>query len=315
MADNLKVSILVPIYNSENYLGRCLDSIFSQTYSSIEYVFVDNCSTDGSLSILESQIGKYHIPATDYRLIRHVQNEGIAVSRNDCIANASGEYVLFVDSDDWIEPDMVEQLILASQDGKVDIVGCDFIQEKPSGEVSYVREAFAESCHENMIRAIDYEISSVLWKLLIRKSLFQHISFTPHLDIVEDYIVTIKLYHHAKSFAAVHKGLYHYILYQGSSSSKKLKSIHSHIKGVAIVEDYFKQHNMLNEEMEHRLLLRKFNIKSNFLTRQLLDYDAFKSTFPEANSMWREMGYSSKEKLKFWLAEHGCYSLLKLLQR
>ena len=70
-----------------------------------------------------------------------------------------------------------------------------------------------------------------------------------------------------------------------------------------------------NDVIDHRLLLRKFNIKSNFLTKQLLDYNAYKYTFPESNKMWRELGYSRNEQFKFWLAEHGLYSLLKLLQR
>ena len=315
MTENIKVSILIPVYNAEKYIGKCLESVFRQTYPNIEYVIVDNCSTDNSMSILEEQIVRYGIRQGYYKIVRHQQNEGIAVSRNDCTANATGDYVLFVDSDDWIEPDMVEQLVKATDGGQADIVGCDFIQEKTSGKKRYVTEPYADNCHDNMIKALDYEISSVLWKLLIRRSLFNNIRFTPNLDIVEDYIVTIKLYHQAKTFAAVHKGLYHYIIYQESTSSKRLNSIRSHIKGVPIVEDYLKQNGCYDKEAERRLLLRKFNIKSNFLTKQYLDYDAFRQTFPEANRMWREMNYSRKEQLKFWLAERGWFSLLKLIQR
>jgi hypothetical protein len=165
-----------------------------------------------------------------------------------------------------------------------------------------------------MIKAIDYEISSVLWKLLIKGSLFDKIRFTPYLDIVEDYIVTIKLYQYAESFMAVHKGLYHYMLNQESTSSKKMKSIYNHIRGVKMIEDYFKDEGLYNDVINHRLLLRKFNIKSNFLTKQLLDYKAYRNTFPESNRMWREMAYSHKEKLKFWLAEHNMFFILKILQ-
>lgn len=314
MNKNVKVSILVPIYNVEKYIGRCLDSIFSQTYDNLEYIFVNNCSLDRSMEILNDCILKYGISSDCYKIINHEKNEGIAVSRNDCIDYSTGDYVLFVDSDDWIEKDMVELMVAATKGGVIDIVGCDFIQEKHTGEKTYVLEPFADNCHDNMIKAIDYEISSVLWKLLIRRSLFDNIHFTPYLDIVEDYIVTIKLYQHAKSFAAVRKGLYHYILYRNSTSSKKLNSINSHIKGVNIIEDYLKKEGLYNNDIEHRLLLRKFNIKSSFLTKQLLDYNAYKYTFPESNRMWREMGYSRNEQLKFWLAEHNLYFLLKLIQ-
>lgn len=315
MDKNVKISILIPIYNAEKYIGKCLDSVFGQTYPYIEYVFVDNCSTDSSMSILDSKISQYSILEDDYKIIRHERNEGIAVSRNDCISSATGNYILFVDSDDWIEPDMVEKLVSATSDGIIDIVGCDFCQEKSDGTTIYVREPFSDNCHDNMIKAIDYEISSVLWKLLIKRNLFNNIHFTPHLDIVEDYIVTIKLYHHATTFASVHESLYHYVLYRDSTSNKKLNSINSHIKGVSIIENYLKQEGIFDSEVEQRLLMRKFNIKSNFLTKSLLDYDAYIRIFPEANRMWRKMNYSRKERIKFWLAENGFYSLLKIIQR
>ena len=178
MVERVTVSVLVPIYNVERYLGRCLDSIFSQTYREIQYVFVDNNSTDKSLLILEDKIRKYGIsPARDYQIVRHEKNEGIAVSRNDCVDYATSDYVLFVDSDDWIEPDMVEQMVKASKNGTVDIIGCNFFQEYWNGDCLYVKEPYADNCYENMLRAIDYEISSVLWKLLIRKSLFHKFRF------------------------------------------------------------------------------------------------------------------------------------------
>lgn len=314
MDKKVKVSILIPVYNAGKYIEKCLDSVFGQTYPSIEFVIVDNCSTDNSLTILSEKISQYGLSQDDCKIIRHERNEGIAVSRNDLIANATGDYVLFVDSDDWIEPDMVEQLVASTSVGSVDIVGCDFFQERPDGTQLYVSEPFADNCHDNMIKALDYEISSVLWKLLVKRTLFDNIHFTPHLDIVEDYIVTIKLYQHASSFAAVHKGLYHYIIYQDSTSNKRLNSINSHIKGVSIVEDYLKQEKLYNAEIEKKLLLRKFNIKSNFLTKSLLDYNAYRQTFPEANSMWRKMNYSLREQFKFWLAEHNLFFLLKLIQ-
>lgn len=314
MDNTIKVSILVPIYNVEKYIERCLDSIFSQTYPTIEYIFVDNCSTDGSLDVLNNKIDQYDIQKDRFKLIIHDRNEGIAVSRNDCIMNATGDYVLFVDSDDWIELDMIELLVAASDNAHADIVGCDFYMEN-NGVTKCCCEPYCNSGYDNMIKAIDYELSSVLWKLLIKRSLFESIRFTPNLDIVEDYIVTIKLYQHAKNVSSVHKGLYHYILHQGSASSVKLKSLQSHIKGVKIIEKYFIHENLLDETICHRLMLRKFNIKSNFLTKQLLDYKSYRNTFPEVKHIWREMNYSKKEKIKFWMAEKGLFPFLRIVQK
>ena len=116
---NTKVSILMPIYKVEQYLEKTLDSIFTQTYLNIEYVFVNDCSPDNSLTVLKDTISKYGIDDSKYTIINHKQNEGIAVSRTDCIANAKGDYVFFVDSDDWIEKDAVEQMVSATKNGSV----------------------------------------------------------------------------------------------------------------------------------------------------------------------------------------------------
>ena len=88
-----------------------------------------------------------------------------------------------------------------------------------------------------------------------------------------------------------------------------------HIKGVEEVEAFCRDKGLYDNDVEHKLLLRKFNIKSNFLTKGLLDYNAYRNTFPESKRVWREMGYTRKEKLKFWLAEHDLFVLLKLFQR
>ena len=300
MDRNIFVSILMPIYKVEQYLEKTLDSIFTQTYSEINFVFVNDCSPDNSLQVLKDAISKHHIDNSRYVIVNHEKNEGIAVSRADAIANAKGDYIFFVDSDDWIEPDTVEQMVLAT-----------FMKDFLSGKTTYHHEKYAETCRENMYRCLNYDIATVLWKLLVRRSLFDNISITPHVDIVEDYIISVKLYYYAKSFVALPKAFYHYVQYnQARVSLQTLWSVNMHIKGVEEVEAFLREKDLYND-----LFLRKFNIKSNFLTKQLLNYHSYKSTFPEAKGIWREMNYSRNEKIKFWLAEHGFYSLLKLIQR
>ena len=316
MNDKVLVSILVPIYNVEKYIEKCSVSLFTQTYKNLEYVFVDDCCQDNSIDVLENVIRKHGIPNNRYTIVRHPQNEGIAVSRADCIGHARGEYILFVDSDDWIERNMVEALVNATNGGEIDIVACDYMKDYISGEITYHDEDYASTCHENLIRSINYDISTLLWKLLIRRELFSHFTITPHVDIVEDYIMTIKLYYYAKSFTRIRQYLYHYVQYnQGRVSFQTQRSIMNHIKGVREVETFCREKGLCDERVENLLNLRKFNIKSNFLTKRMLDYKAYQETFPEANGTWHQLDYSRKECLKFWLAEHSLFSLLKYLQK
>ena len=316
MESPIRVSILMPIYKVEHFIGKTLKSVFSQTYPHIDYVFVNDCSPDNSLQVLKDTIVKYGIEESRYTIINHQQNEGIAVSRTDCIAYAKGDYVYFVDSDDWVEPDAVEQMVKATQNGKVDIVGCDFMKDYLSGETTLHHENYATDSRENMMRCLNYDIATVLWKLLIKRRLFDNIVITPHVDIVEDYIISVKLYYYAKSFVAIQQAFYHYVQYnQARVSLQTLWSVNMHIKGVQEVESFCREKGLYDDVVAHKLNLRKFNIKSNFLTKQLLDYNAYKEVFPESNKIWRELGYSRKERLKFWLAEHNMFTLLKLIQR
>lgn len=304
MDQSIKVSILMPVYKVEQYLEKTLNSIFTQTYQNIDYVFVNDCSPDNSLQVLKDTIGKHNIEEVRYTIINHEQNEGIAVSRADCIANAKGDYVLFVDSDDWIEPDMVQTLLDATDNGEIDIIGSDIAGDHLDGKVTYHHEKYGNTCRENLIKCLNYDINTVLWKLLIRRSLFDNFTITPHVDIVEDYIISVKLYYYAKSFKAVPKAMYHYVQYnQARVSLQKLRSINMHVLGVKEVEAFCREKGIYDDLIEEKLLLRKFNIKSNFLTKQLRDIKAYKTVFPEANRVWRKIPYSRKEKIKFWLVE------------
>ncbi len=316
MNNHISVTILMPIYKVERYLNKTLQSIFSQTYPYLNYVFVDDCSPDSSLDILIKSLKTYHIPEDRYTIVRHEENKGIAVSRTDCIAKADGDYVLFVDSDDWIEDNMVEQLVLATKNGEIDMVGSDFYKDYESGKSTLFHEDYAITCRENMIKCLNYDISTVLWKLLIRRSLFNNITITPHVDIVEDYIISVKLYYYAKSFVALHSAFYHYVQYnQARVSFQSLRSVKMHILGVREVELFLRDKGLWNEHSRHLMMLRKFNIRSNFLTKHLLDYDAYADTFPETKGMWRFINYTKKEKIKFWLADKHLFCILRLIQK
>ena len=105
-----KVSILVPIYNVENYIESCACSLFEQTMEEIEYVFIDDCGTDNSISLLNNILEKYPERKDNVRVIHNLRNLGIGQSRNKAVENALGEYLYYVDSDDFIEKNTIQLL-------------------------------------------------------------------------------------------------------------------------------------------------------------------------------------------------------------
>lgn len=313
--DLIKVSILVPIYKVEKYIEKMLISIFNQTYSNIDYVFVDDGSPDNSLQLLKDCIEKYNIASSRYKIISHVQNKGIALTRAECIAAAAGDYIYFVDGDDWIESNAIEQMVLASKVGTIDIVGCDYYKDYELGTTTYHHENYASSCNENMRRCVNYDIATVLWKMLIKRELFHKFHIAP-INIGEDYVISIKLFCFAQSFVSINRAFYHYVQFnQNRLSFQSKRSILDHVECVKEVERFFKSEGLYDDDISLRLCLRKFNIKSNFvLNKYLLSKEAYENTFPEAKGIWRKMHYSGKEKMKFWMAEHGLFFVLYLLK-
>lgn len=138
----IKISVIVPIYNAEQYLEQCLDSIVSQTLKDIEIILIDDGSTDGSAEICKKYLADSRV--SYYRK----ENEGLAAARDDGMMRANGEYIGFVDSDDWLKPEMYEKMYAAAKSNDSDIVFCNcqqnenghvFTPEMPTG--AYDREA------------------------------------------------------------------------------------------------------------------------------------------------------------------------------
>jgi len=131
------VSVIVPVYNVERYLDCCLDSIRSQSYECLEIILVEDCSVDGSLSRLER-----HLADPRVRLIRHERNLGLSSARNSGIEAVTGDFVLFVDSDDAIAPTLIETCLIHAQETSADVVVFDFVPFKDGDDLPEIAQAF-----------------------------------------------------------------------------------------------------------------------------------------------------------------------------
>ena len=258
MEKKAKVSVLVPFYNVEKYVGRCVESLFSQTYSNIEYVFVNDCTPDNSMDIINEYIDKFNV-RNKCVIINHEVNKGISASRNDCLDNATGDYILFIDSDDYIDKDMVELLVKAAIENNADISGCGYIEEYKDRSVE-MPQRYTNN-HVEMMRAITLlTIKGVMWKLLIRRSIVEEnqVRFIPDNTMVDDYLFCCQVFFYAKRFASVDKCMYHYIQYNPNNYSKTREfNITSQAKAIIKTEEFYKE-NGVYELVKDELLQRKF---------------------------------------------------------
>ena len=306
LSEKMKVSILVPIFNVENFISRCLESLFSQIYSNIEYVFVNDCTPDNSMTILMDMLQKYPSRAAMVKIINNPENQGIAIVRNTLLENATGEYILFVDSDDWIEKDMVEKLVERATSTDADIVGCDYYEDYPDNMV--IRKQHYPSDHIEAMKAMTLlRIKGVLWKLLIRRDIIikNELSFIPDIHFGEDYIFCCKLFYFAKSISAVDKALYHYVQYNPNNycSTDSDKRIQSFANAIRMVETFYQKEGLF-DVLESEILQRKFLCKSSYvLDKAHRNIWKWAALFPESNGAWHNINYSIPNKMKFLLLE------------
>lgn len=313
MEKKAKVSVLVPFYNVEKYVGRCVESLFSQTYSNIEYVFVNDCTPDNSMDIINEYIDKFNV-RNKCVIINHEVNKGISASRNDCLDNATGDYILFIDSDDYIDKDMVELLVKAAIENNADISGCGYIEEYKDRSVE-MPQRYTNN-HVEMMRAITLlTIKGVMWKLLIRRSIVEEnqVRFIPDNTMVDDYLFCCQVFFYAKRFASVDKCMYHYIQYNPNNYSKTREfNITSQAKAIIKTEEFYKE-NGVYELVKDELLQRKFISKLPLLlNKNCYNVKLWRELFPESNNIWKKMKFSFKQKILFRLASSPLSVLLKI---
>lgn len=208
------VSIIIPVYNIEKYLKQCIESVVRQSYYNLEILIIDDGSTDESGFICDDYSLK------DKRIsVYHTNNRGLSAARNFGLDKANGEFVSFIDSDDWFEPDAIENMIKKALETGADIVCCRYIQEYNRNwiekeddlgkeKVFTGDEAIKEYC-------IGSSISSVVWNKLYRKTIFDGIRF-PERRYYEEYATTYKIILKCKTIACIPKVLVHYRMRKGS---------------------------------------------------------------------------------------------------
>lgn len=233
------VSIIVPVYNVKEYVPRCLDSLISQTLQDIEIITIDDGSTDGSSSILDSYSQK-----DDRVKVIHVENGGVSKARNIGLDKANGEFIGFVDSDDFVDSTMFDRLVSRARESAADCVQCsiDVVEEgsgketegRTSGETTVLGD-----CNEIMNRFFDGKIDNSVCDKIFRKSIIGNIRFPLGWSFAEDFYFNAIFLLGCRIMVLVDDVLYHYFMRNLSSSHEMISD--RHLKGFHVY-DIIKKH-------------------------------------------------------------------------
>lgn len=239
------VSVLVPVFNTRNYIEKCAISLFEQDFSdnSVEYIFINDSSTDDSVEILHGIINKYSRLKSQIRIINHPFNKGLATARNTAIENAAGKYILHVDSDDFLDVECLRLLIINAKENDSDIVFCDYY-EYYSDEKCMLRKRYLKKKSYYLHQILSFSMSPSIWGTLIKKSLYikNNIMAINGVNYGEDYSVITRLIYNANVVTKVEKPLYYYRLNNPHSymNQKKIEiQIEQTILAYKVVFDYF----------------------------------------------------------------------------
>lgn len=239
-----EVSVSVPIYNVSKFIEKCACSLFEQTFQSIEYIFVNDATPDNSMELLKNVIDRYPNRKHQIKIINHPVNKGLAAARKIGISNSCGKYVATVDSDDYIEPDMIELLYNKISENKADIAVADIIKEYPNGKVVIQQYAHSDDIEENRYNIlIGTKSPSYLCGKMIARRLFDRSEFIPvpdGMNYLEDKFVVTQLYFLTDKVVKVEKPLYHYIQYNTSSLTISSKN-RSHFECAFYMWDFLEK--------------------------------------------------------------------------
>ncbi len=229
MKSSKLVSIIIPVYNKEQYIQECIDSVTSQTYTNIEIVIIDDGSKDNSLKICQENAKK------DNRIkVFSKQNGGISSARNYGISKATGIYIYFLDSDDWIEKDTIKDMVECSINNKAEIVqACPVLEyDNKSIKTNIIerQDKNIKKCQEKILttnNVTNKEYGTIRWvcnKLFLKENI-ENIEFNTNIYLLEDGLFIFELLEKIDSIYFLNKNTYHYRIISTSSSNSFHKDL------------------------------------------------------------------------------------------
>lgn len=295
--NKIKISIIVPIYNTEKYLKKCLDSLVNQTLKEIEVILINDGSSDDSQKIIDNYVKKYSNCKS-----KTINNSGQAIARNIGINEANGEYLMFVDSDDWLKKDACKKLYDASNYGEIDIV-CGKILKVENNVTIKLQDYKIENEIKRYLIGETGPCAKIIKKSLIveNKLLF------PKLKAYEDISIVPVWGLYANKIKYINEDIYNYLIHEGSTMkqleyNEKLEHIFPSLENLKRLFEKNKKINIYHSELEwiyiehllHAASLRFFKFDNYENNIEKID-TIMKSTFPH----WKNNKYYKKQNIKY----------------
>lgn len=309
----MRVSVIMPVYNAEGCLPVALESLKSQSFRDFEVVFVDDCSTDGTPSVLEAFKKESDISC---KIVRQEVNGGVAAARNKGLEAAEGDYLAFLDADDRMEPEELEKAVAKAEEAAAEIVGWDWtLGFEKNGR--YMRQTDYDSPRQALKNLMGGTMRWNLWLFLVKRKLLidNNIQFIEGANMGEDMMVIIKAFAKAKKVVQIHKPLYRYNAVSQTSLSRQFSEERRAeiMANLSEVEKTIKDSQYSSDLKDYVDYLKLFLKLPLLISPDKKDYLTWHSWFQETNS--KAMSNKSlplRTRLLQGMAAHKLWGCVKL---
>ena len=300
MANIPKISVIVPVYNTERFLQRCIDSVLAQTYQDFELLLIDDGSKDSSGAICDEYA------AQDARVrVFHKKNGGVSSARNLGLDNVRGEWITFVDADDWIESEMLELLLRKGEETGADIVMGDFLFAYPDRDVPY-RLPDWDDCKTTSLNRYITSVWTCVWGGIHRRSLYVEHKVQSPQDVTycEDFHLIVRLCYFARKVVNVHRHFYHYRQQEGSVMHNLNKKTERDEQWVyQDIIRFFKEQGVYKDY--RKTMCWRMLKATQELVLDKSDWKAFQEMVPEKKHyIWDCPYINRKLKMNMWCLTH-----------
>lgn len=300
-----KISIIIPVFNVEPYVERCARSLFAQSMRELEYIFVDDCSPDMSISIINTVLQDFPMRKNSVTFIKHTENKGLTSARNSGLAVAKGEFVMHCDSDDWLSNDMCQKLYASASASNSDIVYSDFYMVFNSGmkvcntlEVNDNRYTFLKRYMMGL---------TVLWNFIAKRQLYDEYQLRSpeYITYCEDFHLSIRLFYYASKISKVSEPLYYYNRTNVTSllNTPNIKAREDSLMCFNEVANFLRTQGVY-DYFEKEICWRILNSKQDWILSKST-HDLFLNILPESNKYLIDCPYLNfKVKVLIWCKLH-----------
>lgn len=294
------ISIILPVHNTSPYLEECLDSIHKQSFKDYELICIDDGSSDNSYEILE----KYEKIIPNCKVIHQV-NQGVATARNVGLDNVNGDYIIFIDSDDYVKSNYLETLYNESRKSNSDVVICNFYRYYDNSNlklpVVYKKKSGIYSS-EGILKSLipDNLIHSYLWNKLWKKELFDNLKFP--LIKYEDISIMCDLFYKAKKVSIINDTLYYYRIRKTSIvRNYSISTQNDYVKAYGLIRLFLKDKNIYDKyKFAYNLLSIKVFLVMFFINIFLIsEYKNLKISFENFSSCYKFISHANSSKFNY----------------